>query len=136
MTGKLVYPRHEITSTGERGGIFSVKVERLFIQRKLMQVRVLLSIQKIIKNNENYLEISKFFVIFVLWKFFEKMNIKRMPEWWNGRHEGLKIPWSLRPCGFESRFWYKNKIFRRSIGISLITKIPLTGEIYQLSFSL
>ena len=66
MTGKLVYPRHEITSTGKRGGIFSVKVERLFIQRKLMWVRVLLSIQKNIKNNENYLEVSKIFVIFVL----------------------------------------------------------------------
>ena len=31
---------------------------------------------------------------------------------------------------------YFNKIFRRSIGISIITKIPMTGEIYQLSFSL
>lgn len=27
-----------------------------------------------------------------------------MLEWCNGSHEGLKIPWSLRPCGFESRF--------------------------------
>ena len=30
-----------------------------------------------------------------------------MPEWWNGRHEGLKIPWALRPCGFEPRFRYE-----------------------------
>ena len=29
---------------------------------------------------------------------------KPPPEWWNGRHEGLKIPWPLRLCGFESRF--------------------------------
>lgn len=27
-----------------------------------------------------------------------------MLEWWNGRHERLKIFWSLRPCGFKSRF--------------------------------
>lgn len=24
-----------------------------------------------------------------------------------GRHEGLKIPWPLRLCGFKSRFEYK-----------------------------
>ncbi len=32
-----------------------------------------------------------------------------MLEWWNGRHEGLKILWSLRPCGFESRFEHHMK---------------------------
>ena len=32
----------------------------------------------------------------------------RMLEWWNGRHEGLKILWSLRPCGFESRFEHRH----------------------------
>ena len=37
--------------------------------------------------------------------FFE-----RMLEWWNGRHEGLKILWPLRLCGFKSRFEY---IFKR-----------------------
>ena len=31
-----------------------------------------------------------------------------MLEWWNGRHEGLKILWSLRPCGFESRFEHRH----------------------------
>ena len=30
----------------------------------------------------------------------------RMLEWWNGRHEGLKILWPLRLCGFKSRFEY------------------------------
>ena len=25
-----------------------------------------------------------------------------------GRHEGLKIPWPLRLCGFKSRFEYKS----------------------------
>ena len=34
--------------------------------------------------------------------FFE-----RMLEWWNGRHEGLKILWPLRLCGFKSRFEYE-----------------------------
>ena len=31
----------------------------------------------------------------------------RRLEWWNGRHEGLKILWPLRLCGFESRFEYR-----------------------------
>ena len=31
----------------------------------------------------------------------------RKLEWWNGRHEGLKILWPLRLCGFESRFEYR-----------------------------
>ena len=26
--------------------------------------------------------------------------------WWNGRHEGLKILWPLRLCGFKSRSEY------------------------------
>ena len=30
-----------------------------------------------------------------------------LPWWWNGRHEGLKIPWASRPCGFKSRPRYK-----------------------------
>ncbi len=37
--------------------------------------------------------------------FFE-----RMLEWWNGRHEGLKILWPLRLCGFKSRFEYCLKL--------------------------
>ena len=32
------------------------------------------------------------------------------PEWWNGRHEGLKIPWPLRLCGFESHFGHCNPL--------------------------
>ncbi len=28
---------------------------------------------------------------------------KDEPGWWNGRHEGLKIPWALGLCGFKSR---------------------------------
>ena len=28
-----------------------------------------------------------------------------------GRHEGLKIPWPLRLCGFKSRFEYKYSFF-------------------------
>ncbi len=35
--------------------------------------------------------------------------LKGQLEWWNGRHEGLKILWSLRPCGFKSRFEHRKK---------------------------
>ena len=28
------------------------------------------------------------------------------PGWWNGRHRGLKIPRSLRPCRFKSGSGY------------------------------
>ena len=27
-----------------------------------------------------------------------------------GRHEGLKIPWPLRPCGFKSHFRYQKRL--------------------------
>ena len=30
----------------------------------------------------------------------------RLPEWWNGRHEGLKILWLLQLWGFKSPFGY------------------------------
>ncbi len=30
--------------------------------------------------------------------------------WWNGRHEGLKILWPLRLCGFKSRFEYQESL--------------------------
>ena len=29
-----------------------------------------------------------------------------LPWWWNGRHEGLKIPCPLRACGFKSHLRY------------------------------
>ena len=32
---------------------------------------------------------------------------KKLLGWWNGRHEGLKILWPLRLCGFKSRSEYK-----------------------------
>jgi hypothetical protein len=32
---------------------------------------------------------------------------RKLPEWWNGRHEGLKILWPLRPCRFESGLGYQ-----------------------------
>ena len=38
----------------------------------------------------------------------------RRLEWWNGRHEGLKILWPLRLCGFESRFEYRRVMVRHS----------------------
>ena len=41
-----------------------------------------------------------------IWPFFLKsLPLHHLtPEWWNGRHEGLKIPWPLRLYEFESRF--------------------------------
>ena len=33
-----------------------------------------------------------------------------LQEWWNGRHGGLKIPWPLRLCGFESHFLYFKRL--------------------------
>ena len=35
--------------------------------------------------------------------FSLSLHAHNRPGWWNGRHEGLKIPWPLRSCGFESR---------------------------------
>lgn len=58
------------------------------------------------------------------------------------RQEALKMPWPFGRAGAtpvrgtRKYFGILNKIFRRSIGISIITKIPMTGEIYQLSFPL
>ena len=46
---------------------------------------------------------GQFFCIFA-----RKTKI-RLPKWWNGRHEGLKIPWPLRLCGFESHFRYQEQ---------------------------
>ena len=40
----------------------------------------------------------------------------RLLEWWNGRHEGLKILWPLRLCGFESRFEYQKVLLIILIG--------------------
>ena len=41
-----------------------------------------------------------------IWPLFSKyLPLHHLtPEWWNGRHEGLKIPWPLRLYEFESRF--------------------------------
>ncbi len=33
--------------------------------------------------------------------------LTKLLGWWNGRHEGLKILWPLRLCGFKSRSEYR-----------------------------
>ena len=54
------------------------------------------------------------------------LHLTRLVEWWNGRHEGLKILWPLRLCGFESHFDYtniaerRNQAFRRSARFVII----------------
>ena len=37
---------------------------------------------------------------------FATAYTEKLPEWWNGRHDGLKIPWALRSYGFEPRLRY------------------------------
>ncbi len=44
-----------------------------------------------------------FFCIFAASKMRRSLNA---PKWWNGRHEGLKIPCPLRACGFKSHLRY------------------------------
>ena len=36
-----------------------------------------------------------------------KRNWETKPQWWNGRHVGLKIQWEIIPCRFESGLRYK-----------------------------
>ena len=42
-------------------------------------------------------------VVWPIALFSLSLHAHNRPGWWNGRHEGLKIPWPLRSCGFESR---------------------------------
>ena len=65
-----------------------------------------------------------------------------LQEWWNGRHEGLKILWSLRLCGFESRFEHDpksqlsaNKVVAIFI-LSILTTILLFVEHFPSSMCL
>ena len=39
---------------------------------------------------------------------FPLSRVEDAPNGGIGRHEGLKIPWPLRLCGFKSRFEYKS----------------------------
>ena len=45
---------------------------------------------------------------------------ERMLEWWNGRHEGLKILWPLRLCGFKSRSGYEKSLTTSRLSDSYI----------------
>lgn len=46
--------------------------------------------------------------LFVILPRRPRLGCRKAAEWWNGRHEGLKIPWPLRLCGFESHFGYRS----------------------------
>ncbi|CAB4219004.1 hypothetical protein UFOVP1604_87 [uncultured Caudovirales phage] len=37
---------------------------------------------------------------------FDSHRSPQMPQWWNGRHEGLKIPCQKMACRFESGLRY------------------------------
>ncbi len=43
------------------------------------------------------------------------------PDGGIGRHEGLKIPWPLRPCGFDPRLGYRTAIFRNEIAVLIVS---------------
>ena len=45
---------------------------------------------------------------------------KGRPDGGIGRHEGLKIPWPLRPYGFDSRSGHQNKGGKQLIGLSFL----------------
>ncbi len=47
------------------------------------------------------------------------LNLPKEGEWWNGRHEGLKIPWVYNPCGFNSHLAHQleGKVMFNSIDI-------------------
>ena len=53
-----------------------------------------------------------------------KITNIRLLEWWNGRHEGLKIPWPSRLCGFESRFEYQ----RLALALQELFLLPHSGH--------
>ena len=55
-----------------------------------------------------------------------------MLEWWNGRHEGLKILWSLRPCGFESRFEHRHPSEKQSTTASRTVFRLLTSGFFTM----
>ncbi len=59
------------------------------------------------QKNPNWPKPYNFFLYFCgLKKMRRSLN---EPKWWNGRHEGLKIPCSLRACGFKSHLRYQNR---------------------------
>ena len=45
--------------------------------------------------------------------------------WWNGRHEGLKILWPLRLCGFKSRSEYSQSLTVNQLAIIFLSKMSL-----------
>ncbi len=55
-----------------------------------------------------------------------------MQEWWNGRHGGLKIPWPLRLCGFESHFLY----FECIVELSAMHSFSLSYPCHILLFTI
>ena len=60
---------------------------------------IIAEIAQLVEHNLAKVRVASSSLVFR--SFFE-----RMLEWWNGRHEGLKILWPLRLCGFKSRFEY------------------------------
>ena len=76
--------------------IMSCEFESHFLHEE----RIFAEIAQLVEHNLAKVRVASSSLVFR--SFFE-----RMLEWWNGRHEGLKILWPLRLCGFKSRFEYE-----------------------------
>lgn len=70
--------------------------------------KTLAKIAQLVEHNLAKVRVASSSLVFR--SFFE-----RMLEWWNGRHEGLKILWLLQLCGFESRFEHTSYHYHRLI---------------------
>ena len=58
---------------------------------------------------------------------------ERMLEWWNGRHEGLKILWPLRLCGFKSRSEYPHRLLIPAINSLFLFRFVSVLRLTQIS---
>ena len=76
--------------------IMSCEFESHFLHEE----KIFAEIAQLVEHNLAKVRVASSSLVFR--SFFE-----RMLEWWNGRHEGLKILWPLRLCGFKSRFEYE-----------------------------
>ena len=79
--------------------IMSCEFESHFLHEE----KIFAEIAQLVEHNLAKVRVASSSLVFR--SFFE-----RMLEWWNGRHEGLKILWPLRLCGFKSRFEYSIKL--------------------------
>ena len=90
--------------------IMSCEFESHFLHEE----KIFAEIAQLVEHNLAKVRVASSSLVFR--SFFE-----RMLEWWNGRHEGLKILWPLRLCGFKSRFEYER--LARSLVSQMLTRL-------------